>query len=141
MLTHIALTRVGSVLITCLTQSDPSDAEIGKMLERFERQDYQTLLFSARGAGPNSTQRARIADYWKKSGRKTPRTLVLTESISARFVTQVFSMLLGADTKCLAPSDLEAGLAYLGHPAGVADVAACLASLHAALEFKQKRTG
>jgi hypothetical protein len=94
-----------------------------------------------RGAGPNSKQRARIADYWKKSGRKTPRTVVLTDSAPARFVTQVISMLIGADTKCLAPSELETGLAYLGHPASVADVAGALAALHAALEFKQKRTG
>jgi hypothetical protein len=141
MLTNMALTRVGSVLITCLAHTDPSDAEIDKMLARFETQDYQTLLFSARGAGPNSKQRARIAEYWKKSGRKTPRTVVLTDSVAARFVTQVISMLLGAETKCLSPSELESGLAYLGHPVGVADVAGALAALHAALEFKQKRTG
>jgi hypothetical protein len=50
-------------------------------------------------------------------------------------------MLLGAETKCLAPGELEVGLAYLGHPAAVADVAGCLAALHAALEFKHRRTG
>lgn len=141
MLTNMALTRLGSVLITCLAQTDPTDAEVEKMLARFALKDYQTLLFSARGAGPNSKQRARIAEYWKQSGQKTPRTLVLTDSIPARFVTQVISMLLGAETKCLPPSQIEAGLAYLGYPAAVADVAGCLAALHAALEFKQRRTG
>lgn len=140
-LTNMALTRVGNVLITCVAQSEPTDAEIRRMLERFAVKDYQVLLFSARGAGPNSKQRARIAEYWKQSGQKTPRTVVLTDSMAARFVTQVIAMLIGAETRCLAPSELEAGLAYLGHPASVADVAGSLAALHAALEFKQKRAG
>ena len=141
MLTNIAVTRVGGVLITCLGQSDPTDAEIGKMIERFGQKDYQTLLFSARGGGPNSKQRARIADYWKASGQKPPRTILLTDSMAARFVAQVISMLIGTETRCFAPSELESGLAYLGHPAELADVAGCLAALHAALEFKQRRAG
>ena len=140
-LTNIAITRVGSVLITCLAHTDPTDAEIGKMIERFDVKDYQFLLFSARGAGPNSKQRARIAQYWKDSGRKTPRTLLITDSIAARFVGQVISMLIGNELKSCAPDDLESGLAYLGHPVPVADVAGCLAALHSALEFKQRRAG
>lgn len=141
MLASMAIARVGGVLVTCQSQMDPTDAEIDKMIERFDLQDYQKLLFSARGTGPNSKQRARIADYWKKSGRKTPRTVVMTDSASARFVTQVITMLIGTDTKCLPHSEIEAGLAYLGSPAPTADVAGCLAALHAALEFQQKRTG
>ena len=117
------------------------DAEIGKMIERFDAKDYQTLLFSARGSGPNSKQRARIADYWKKSGRKPPRTSLLTESVAARLVGQVISMLIGAEVRCFAPTEVESGLAYLGHPAAVADAAGCIAALHAALDFKQRRVG
>lgn len=141
MLANIAMARVGGVLVTCVAHADPTDAEIDKLIERFTVQDYQSLLFAVRGTGPNSKQRARIADYWKKSGRKTPRTVVLTDSAPARFVTQVIAMLLGADTKCLPFSEVESGLAYLGYPAAVADVAGCLAALHAALEFKQRRAG
>jgi hypothetical protein len=141
MLTNVALMRVGSVLITCLGKTEPTDAEIGKMIERFELNDYQALLFSARGGGPNSKQRARIADSWKASGRKPPRTVLLTDSMAARFVAQVFSILLGTETRCLAPDELESGLAYLGRPAELGDVAGCLAALHAALEFKQRQAG
>ena len=141
LLSNVAFTRVGSILITCLAQTDPTDAEIGKMIERFAVKDYQSLLFSARGAGPNSKQRARIAEYWKQSGQKPPRTVLLTDSMAARVVGQLIGMLIGSETKCFAPGELEAGVAYLGHPAPVADVAACLAGLHAALERKQKRAG
>ena len=140
-LTSIAFTRVGGVLITCLAHSDPTDAEIGKMIERFDQKDFQTMLFSARGAGPNSKQRARISEYWKNSGRKTPRTALISDSIAARFVGQVISMLIGSELKCYSPNELESGLAYLGHPAPMADVAGALAALHSAIEFKQRRAG
>jgi hypothetical protein len=57
----------------------------------------------------------------------------------AHSATQVIAMLIGMEAKCTTPSDLEAGLAFLGHPAPVAEVAGCLAALHATLEFKQRR--
>jgi hypothetical protein len=141
-LTNVAFTRVGGVLITCLGKADPTDVEIDRMIERFKARDYQSLLFSAKGAGPNSKQRALIADYWKKTPeQKPPRTILLSDSMPARFVAQAISWLLGVDTRCFAPHELEAGLQHLGSPAPVADVAGTLAALHSAIEFKQRRVG
>ncbi len=137
---NMAMTRVGSVLVTCLGTNDLTDGEVDQMIRRFGAADYQTLLFSARGAGPNSKQRGRIAEFWKRTPTgKPPRTVVLTDATAARFVTQAISWLLNVDTKCLALNELPQGLSYLGSPAPLADASATIAGLHAAIEFKQKR--
>lgn len=141
-LTNMAMTRIGSVLVTCIGTNDLTDQEVDQMIKRFGVADFESILFSARGAGPNSKQRARIAEFWKSSSAgKPPRTVVISDSAAARFVTQVFSWLLGMDVKCLPSRDLAQGLAHLGSPAPLADVSGALAGLHAAVEFKQKRTG
>jgi hypothetical protein len=138
-LTNIAMARVGSVLVTCLGISEPSDQEVEQMIKRFAGADFDALLFSARSGGPNSKQRARIAEYWKSTpGGKPPRTVVLTDAMAARFVTQAISWLLNVDTKCLPSAEVEQGLAYLGRPNLLAEVSGSLAGLHAAIEFKVK---
>jgi hypothetical protein len=37
--------------------NDPTDDETTQLIKRFQVNDLQTMLFSARGAGPNSKQR------------------------------------------------------------------------------------
>ncbi|MFT3927034.1 MAG: hypothetical protein QM778_31095 [Myxococcales bacterium] len=128
--------------MTCVGAGDPSDAEVDQMIKRFAMADFENLLFSARSGGPNSKQRARIAEYWKSTPTgKPPRTVVISDSAAARFVTQAISWLLGVDTKCLPSKELEQGLAHLGCSNLFAEVAGTIASLHAAIEFKARRTG
>jgi hypothetical protein len=66
---------------------------------------------------------------------------LLTDSTAARFVAQAISWLLNSETKCFPQSEVEQALSYLGFLAPVADVSGSLAGLHAAIEFKQRRTG
>ncbi|MFT3922277.1 MAG: STAS/SEC14 domain-containing protein [Myxococcales bacterium] len=138
---HFAMARVGSVLVTAIGQGDLTDDEIGEMIKRFDVKDFQTLLFAARGAGPNSKQRGRIADYWKKSWAKTPRTGLVTDSTAARFVAQAFAWLLNNEMKAFPSAELDAAVAYLASTASVAEVAGAIAALHTAVEFKQRRAG
>jgi hypothetical protein len=140
-LTNIAYARVGKLLMMCTSATDPTDAEIDTWIQRLATRDYEVLLFSARSGGPNSKQRARIAEYWRKSGRKVPRAALVTASAPARFIMQAISLLLNVEGKSFAPEELETALGYLGMPAPLADVSGSLAALHAAIEFKQRRTG
>jgi hypothetical protein len=142
-LDNVAFTRVGKLLVTCFGTSDPTDDEIEKFCERLAMRDYEAMLYSARGAGPNSKQRARITKFWKEAGGAVPRTAVLTDSAPARWVTQAFSWLLNVDTKCFASSELPQALSYLGPVAVLADVAGTDKALHSAIEqkLKQRRTG
>src|SRR5918994_466701 len=105
---HFAMARIGSVLVTAIGQGDLTDNEIDEMIKRFDVRDFKTLLFAARGSGPNSKQRGRIADYWKKGWAKTPRTALITDSTAARFVAQAFAWLLNHEMKAFASAEVGA---------------------------------
>jgi hypothetical protein len=139
-LNNLAYAKIGKLLMMCTGKVEPTDDEISHWLERLAAYDYDALLFSSRGAGPNSKQRARIAEFWRASGRKVPRTALLAESAAARFIMQAISWLLGVEAKSLPPDELRDALTYLGNPAPLPEVSGTLASLHAAVEFKQRRT-
>jgi hypothetical protein len=140
-LAHVAMARVGNVLVTAIGADDLADGEVAEMIERFDKKDFQALLFAARGAGPNSKQRGMIAAYWKNNWSKTPPTALISDSTAARFVAQAFAWLLNHELKAFASSELEAGTKYLGSSAPLAEVASAIAALHAAIELKHRRTG
>lgn len=142
-LTNVAMARAGRVLVVCLGENDLMDPEVDQMVVRFAKRDFEVMLFAARGPGPNSKQRAKIADYWKKAtpGGKSPRSVVLTDSAAARFVTQAFSWLLGIDTRCFPTREVANGVEHLGMSASLPEVERTIDALHSALEFKQRRVG
>jgi hypothetical protein len=130
---------VDDVLIQCAGNSETLETDLTEWLTRLGTFDYQMLLISVRGdGGLNSKQRGRIADFWKKAGRKPPPTALLTDSAVARHVATAITWLLGAPLKAFETHEVAQAVSYLGAKATSAEISRTLNSLHAALEAKSK---
>ena len=140
-LDRMAYVRVQDVLLMISGELGASDQDLSTWLERLAVYDYRGLLVSVRGnGGISSKQRGRIADFWKRAGRKPPPVALVSDSAVSRGVLTAISWMLESSTKAFAPSDLRGALAFLGTSAPIAEVASHLDALHAALEKKARRS-
>ena len=140
-LDRLAYVRVQDVLLMVSGELGVSDQDMTTWLERLALHDYRAILVSTRGnGGISSKQRGRIADFWKRSGRKTPPVALVSDSAVSRGVLTAISWLLESPTKAFSPSDLRGALAFLGTSAPAAEVASHIDALHAALEKKTRRS-
>jgi hypothetical protein len=138
-LSNWAFARTGDLLVLC-TRGDrePPAADFEVWLEQLRKPNFTKLLIHGQGGDPCSKQRARVAEHWMSSGRKAPRTLLLTDSIKTRCVLTAIQWLMpSSDVKCLGLADLEPGLIWLAHTGAPSDVAATIRGLQAALELRR----
>jgi hypothetical protein len=139
-LTRWAFSRVGQTLILSTYGDHASEEELGHWLARMAQHDFTRMLVHAQGASLTAKQRARIADFWNKSGRPLPRVAVLTDSTTERAILTALVWLLQSQTKdikAFALSNIDAAVQWLGEAQGPALIAEEIASLQAALRAKQ----
>jgi hypothetical protein len=118
--------------------SEPPAADFEVWMERLRRDDFSMLLIHGDGGSPSSKQRARIAEYWKTSGRKTPRTAMLTNSMVTRGVLTAITWLLrDSESKAFPLDAFQDALAWLHFDGSVAEVAATVRGLHTALSMRR----
>ena len=140
-LDRLAYMRVQDVLLMVSGELDASDQDLSTWLERLAVQDYRALLISTRGnGGLTSKQRGRIAEFWKRAGRKPPPVALVSDSAVSRGVLTAISWLLESPTKAFSPSDLRGALAFLGSSAPAPEIASQIDALHAALDKKTRRS-
>jgi hypothetical protein len=137
----LAHTRTEDVLLLVSGDRDASDADLERWLARLAVFDYKHLLIAACGEGGHSSkQRARIADFWKRSGRQAPRVAILTDSVVGRCVVTALSWVLGNPTRAFASQEHAAALTFLGSKVDPAAVAREISALHAGLRSGARRS-
>jgi hypothetical protein len=137
-----AFARVGELLILCAQgegEATPRDFEA--WIERLGTNDFTKLLIHDRGARPNAKQRARIAEFWRMSGRPSPKTVLLTDSAVARYILTALEWLLNSPTKAMPIDHVDQALAWLEFKGAPAQVEFLIRDMQEALSRKQKQHG
>jgi hypothetical protein len=133
-----AFTSLGDLLLVCTRGAEPPAADFEVWMDRLRKPDFDKMLIYSEGGTPSPMQRARIAEFWKSSGRTPPKAVMLTNSLVERGVLTAIGWLLGGDgIKCLPLAAVEPALIWLGYTGSVAEVSSTIRSLQASLEARQ----
>lgn len=121
---------VRDTLIYCSRADEASHEDWDRWLGRLAASDFSKLLIFAAHSPPNAKQRASVAAFWKKSGRATPITAIVSDSVVTRASVTVFQWLLqDTSARSFRARELGEALAWLGTSASVADVTSLLLRL------------
>jgi hypothetical protein len=115
----------------------PQDFEI--WIRRMLDADFDRLLIYSEGGSPGVTQRARIAEAWKSTGR-VAHVALMTESKLARGLLTAIGWLIGGTMKPFSLADLDAGLVWLEAVESSREIAQAVSRLRAALVSRASRS-